>query len=72
MIVFLTEVFFFQPIQIQNYPNYTELISNEAAEKSCNYKSVRLPNVIKSASGLHTNPLMSAILAVGAMTLVVR
>ncbi|KAI8439306.1 hypothetical protein MSG28_013137 [Choristoneura fumiferana] len=60
------------PIQIQNYPNYTELISNETAEKSCNYKSVRLPNINKSASGLHTNPLMSAILAVCAMTLVVR
>ncbi|XP_072944513.1 MOXD1 homolog 1-like [Epargyreus clarus] len=35
-------------IQIQNYPNYTELTNNDTSEKSCHYKSVILPSVTKA------------------------
>ncbi|KAH9627764.1 hypothetical protein HF086_011142, partial [Spodoptera exigua] len=37
------------PIQIQSYPNYTELMDNETSEKSCHYKSVNLPSVTKTS-----------------------
>ncbi|XP_041981841.1 MOXD1 homolog 1-like [Aricia agestis] len=42
------------PIQIHNYPNYTELPSNEASERVvCHYKSVRLPSMTTGAAS-HT------------------
>ncbi|XP_045500317.1 MOXD1 homolog 1-like [Colias croceus] len=49
------------PIQIQNYPNYTRLSSNDASEKSCHYKSVRLPSVTGS-TGEASRTKISAIL----------
>ncbi|XP_011550979.3 MOXD1 homolog 1 [Plutella xylostella] len=33
------------PIEIQNFPNFTELQNNETADKTCHYKSVKLPSV---------------------------
>ncbi|XP_061718923.1 MOXD1 homolog 1-like [Cydia pomonella] len=52
------------PIQIQNYPDYVELVSNEAAEKSCNYKSVLPQNSVTKSANSISSSLISAILAV--------
>ncbi|XP_028171043.1 MOXD1 homolog 1-like [Ostrinia furnacalis] len=60
------------PIQIQNYPNYTELISNETSEKSCHYKSVRLPSVTKSSAASATYNKLTAILTICVAFIVVR
>ncbi|XP_049876022.1 MOXD1 homolog 1-like [Pectinophora gossypiella] len=59
------------PIQIQNYPNYTELMNNDTAEKSCHYKNVILPST--TASSAHRNLFnWSAILAVCSIIIVAR
>ncbi|KAL0821651.1 hypothetical protein ABMA28_005092 [Loxostege sticticalis] len=60
------------PIQIQNYPNYTEIISNETAEKSCHYKSVRLPSVTKASATSATYNKLTAILALCVTVIVAR
>ncbi|XP_034834330.1 MOXD1 homolog 1-like [Maniola hyperantus] len=52
------------PVQIQNYPNFTELSRNVASDKSCNYKSVRLPSITTTTGSATINTLTSTILAV--------
>ncbi|KAJ0174720.1 hypothetical protein K1T71_009828 [Dendrolimus kikuchii] len=61
------------PIQIQNYPNYTEIMNNDTAEKSCHYKSVRLPSVTKSVtdSGF-SNTLSKIVLIFCTMVIIAR
>ncbi|XP_026495607.2 MOXD1 homolog 1-like [Vanessa tameamea] len=60
------------PIQIQNYPNYTEITSNDASEKSCNYKSVRLHSKTNTTGSSTINKLQSAILAVWIVVIIAR
>lgn len=59
------------PIQIQNYPAYSELTTNEASEKSCNYKSMRLPSVTKSSTGAAAHTTLSSITLLVCISLVV-
>ncbi|RVE51429.1 hypothetical protein evm_003984 [Chilo suppressalis] len=61
------------PIQIQNYPTYNELQTNETAEKSCHYKSMRLPSVTKANNSNAKKPFyLAAILAVCIAIIVAR
>ncbi|KAG6448889.1 MOXD1 homolog 1 [Manduca sexta] len=62
------------PIQIQNYPNFTEVMDNDTSEKSCHYKSVNLPSsVTKSTTGLgSTKTISSLLLAACAIIMIAR
>lgn len=60
------------PMQIQSYPNYTELISNETAEKSCHYKSVRLPSVTKTSGSATRTLSWTTMVALCIMLVVTR
>ncbi|CAG9564813.1 unnamed protein product [Danaus chrysippus] len=51
------------PIQIEEFPLFTEIKNNDVAEKSCNYKSVRLPSITNTTGSSTTHYLSSAILA---------
>ncbi|XP_045774439.1 MOXD1 homolog 1-like [Maniola jurtina] len=60
------------PIQIQNYPNFTEISHNVASDKNCNYKSVRLPSMTTTTGSATINTLTSTILAVCLIIIVAR
>ncbi|XP_013180153.1 PREDICTED: MOXD1 homolog 1-like [Papilio xuthus] len=60
------------PVQIQTYPNFTELTNNDTSEKSCNYKSVRLPSVTKTNAATKLSFSLSAILFMSINCLIAR
>ncbi|KPJ15636.1 MOXD1-like 1 [Papilio machaon] len=60
------------PVQIQTYPNFTELTNNDTSEKSCNYKSVRLPSVTKTNAAIKLSLSLSAILFTSIKWLIAR
>ncbi|CAH2092791.1 unnamed protein product [Euphydryas editha] len=60
------------PTQIQKYPNYTEISNNDASEKSCNYKSVKLHSVTNTTGSATMNKLKAAILAVCLLSMIAR
>ncbi|GBP39913.1 MOXD1 homolog 1 [Eumeta japonica] len=41
------------PIEIQNFPNYTALVSNETVQKSCHFLKVSLPSTTRSTDAGH-------------------
>lgn len=52
------------PITIESYPHYKEILNNDTAAKSCNYKSVRLPSVTKSETGSAIESSLNILLLV--------
>ncbi|XP_045451194.1 MOXD1 homolog 1-like [Melitaea cinxia] len=60
------------PIQIQNYPNYTEITNNDASDKSCNYKSVKLHSTTSTSGSTTINTLTVAILVICVIAIIAR
>ncbi|KOB69178.1 MOXD1-like protein 1 [Operophtera brumata] len=60
------------PIQIQNYPTFKELEQNETSQKSCHYKSMRLPSVTKSAGSYSDTYLCQLVLVLYTLFVAVR
>lgn len=52
------------PIEIQTYPVYKKIEDNETIDKSCHYKSVRLPSVTKMASAASMKKIKTSLLII--------